>query len=74
MEENFFKLEYELDEMLEDIYENIILPYLEDYSRKEILQKLNPKNKLEFKNFFYNSSPYFKYINENLNQHKEIQE
>ena len=65
-EENFFELKYNLDNMLEDIYYNVISPYLEDINRSKVLNKLNSKNSTEFKIFFYKNSPYSKYISDNL--------
>lgn len=65
---NFFELDYELENILEELYINVIVPYLDDIPRKEILQKLDKRYYIEFKNFFYSSSPYYRYIKDNLSK------
>jgi len=63
---NFARLEWKLDEQLEMIFEDVIIPYIHDCTSQEILHNLNEFNYSKFISFFKEKSVYCKYIMDNL--------
>jgi hypothetical protein len=63
---NFNRMEYELDDNLERIFEEVIIPYLNNLNQNEILDDLDEFDYSKFISFFQNSSSYYKYIRDNL--------
>jgi len=63
---NFARLEWNLDEHLEMIFEDVIVPYLNDCTSQEILGNLNDFSYNKFLSFFKDNSSYYKYIMSNL--------
>jgi len=63
---NFARLEWNLDEHLEMIFEDVIVPYLNDCTSQEILGNLNDFSYNKFTSFFKENSNYYKYIMDNL--------
>ena len=65
-EPNFVRMEWELDEHLEQIFEDVIVPYLNDCMSQEILKDLNEFSYHKFMLFFKDKSSYYNYIIENI--------
>ena len=65
-EPNFVRMEWELDEHLEQIFEDVIVPYLNDCMSQEILKDLNDFSCHKFISFFKDRSSYYNYIMENI--------
>ena len=63
---NFARLDWKLDDNLEMIFEDIIIPYIDDCKSQEILHNLNEFNYTKFISFFKENSIYCKYIMDNL--------
>lgn len=63
---NFVRMEWELDEHLEQIFEDVIVPYLNDCMSQEILKDLNEFSYHKFISFFKDRSSYNNYIMENI--------
>ena len=62
---DYEKLNYKLEENIERIYEDVIVPYLNNFGQKEILENLGEFELCKFFDFFENNSRYFKYIQKN---------
>lgn len=62
---DYEKLNYKLEENIERIYEDVIVPYLNNFGQKEILENLGEFELSKFFDFFENNSRYFKYIQKN---------
>ena len=58
----YIRLEYQMDEIMEHIYEDVIVPYLDCISQQEILHELDEFTVGRFINFFKDNSPYYRYI------------
>ena len=58
----YIRLEYKMDEMMENIYNDVIVPYLDCICQKEILHNLDEFTVGTFQNFFRVNSPYYKYV------------
>lgn len=65
-EPNFVRMEWELDDHLEQIFEDVIVPYLNDCMSQEILKDLNDFSYHKFISFFKDRSSYYNYIMENI--------
>ena len=65
-EPNFVKMEWQLDEHLEQIFEDVIVPYLNDCMSREILDDLDEFSYYKFISFFKDRSSYYKYIIDNI--------
>ena len=65
-EPNFVKMEWQLDEHLEQIFEDVIVPYLNDCISKEILHNLDDFSYHKFIGFFKDRSSYYRYIIDNI--------
>jgi hypothetical protein len=65
-EPNFVRMEWELDNHLEQIFEDVIVPYLNDCMSQEILKDLNDLSYHKFMSFFKDRSSYYNYIMENI--------
>lgn len=65
-EPNFVRMEWKLDEHLEQIFEDVIVPYLNDCMSQEILKDLNDFSYHKFMSFFKDKSSYYNYIMENI--------
>tara|TARA_Y100000991_G_C21884320_1_gene310884 strand:+ start:467 stop:709 length:243 start_codon:yes stop_codon:yes gene_type:complete len=63
---NFVRMEWELNDHLEQIFEDVIVPYLNDCMSQEILKDLNDFNYHKFMSFFKDKSSYYNYIMENI--------
>ena len=63
---NFVKMEWMLDEHLEQIYEDVIVPYLNDCTSQEILHNLDDFSYHKFISFFKDRSSYYNYIMDNI--------
>jgi hypothetical protein len=61
-EEDYISMECKLDDMMENIYVNVIVPYLDCICQQEILQELDEYTIGKFINFFKFNSPHYKYI------------
>jgi len=59
---NYISMEYKLDEMMENIYEDVIVPYLTSICQQEILHDLDEYMVGRFINFFKFNSPYYSYV------------
>lgn len=62
---DFYKLNDEIDLNLERIWYNVIVPYLDLDDDMKIL-KLEEKNLIDFKYFFYNNSKYYRFVRNNI--------
>lgn len=65
-EPNFVRMEWKLNEHLEQIFEDVIVPYLNDCMSQEILKDLNDFSYHKFMSFFKDKSSYYNYIMENI--------
>ena len=63
---NFIRMTYELDEHLERIFEEVIVPYINNLGQNEILDELNDFDYGKFISFFQESSNYYEYLQDNL--------
>ncbi len=61
-EEDYISMEYKIDEMMEHIYEDVIVPYLDCICQQEILHDLDEYTVGKFINFFKFNSPYYEYV------------
>ena len=62
---DYEKLNYKLEENIERMYEDVIVPYLNNLGQKEILENLGEFEFYKFLDFFERNSRYFKYIQKN---------
>lgn len=59
---DYNKLQDELDNNLKNIYEDIIIPYINNIMEKEILHKLDDFSFNKFISFFTKNSNYHKFL------------
>ena len=64
----YTRIEYRLDEMMENIYNDVIVPYLDCICQKEILDDLDEFTVGRFINFFKLNSTYYKYVLNKLDE------
>ena len=58
----YTRIEYKMDDIMENIYNDVIVPYLDTICQKEILHDLDEYTFGKFINFYKFNSPYYKYI------------
>ena len=58
----YTRIEYKMDDIMENIYNDVIVPYLDTLCQKEILHDLDEYTVGKFINFYKFNSPYYKYI------------
>jgi hypothetical protein len=59
---DYIKMLNNVDEMLENIYEAVIVPYLDNICQSEILDKLDEFTVDTFKTFFKENSSYYLWL------------
>tara|TARA_B100000902_G_C27292431_1_gene907924 strand:+ start:1109 stop:1387 length:279 start_codon:yes stop_codon:yes gene_type:complete len=64
----YTRIEYKMDDIMENIYNNVIVPYLDTICQKEILQDLDEYTFGKFINFYKFNSPYYKYVLNKLDE------
>jgi len=58
----YTRIEYKIDDIMENIYNDVIVPYLDTICQREILDNLDEYTMGKFINFYKFNSTYYKYV------------